>query len=211
MPTLAAIGTALLALLAPAPVAAADTAPPPPGQVAVEVVKVNGSGCRAHSAVAAISLDREAFTVIYSEYLAQVGGGAKPKEAHKTCNLDVRLDIPPGYSYAVERADYRGIGLLVSGARGVQKANYYFHGGARPVEQSHAFTGPYDDDWLTTDTVGSANLRWAPCGKSHKLQIDTELQVDPGTSNPATTHSLLTMDATDAVFSSTYRLTWKRC
>lgn len=55
--------------------------------------------------------------MLYSEYLAQVGGGAKPKEAQKYCNLDVRFDIPPGYSYAIASAQYRGFGELVTGAR----------------------------------------------------------------------------------------------
>lgn len=86
MTGLVAIGTAVLSLLAPPPAVAAAV-DPPPGQVVVEVVKVNSSGCRAHSAVAAISLDREAFTVTYSEYPAQVGGGAKSTEAQKYCSL----------------------------------------------------------------------------------------------------------------------------
>jgi hypothetical protein len=210
MTSLVAIGTAVLSLLAPPP-AVATAVVPPPGQVVIEVVKMNGSGCRANSAVAAISLDREAFTVTYSEYWAQVGGGAKPKEAVKNCNLDVRVDVPPGYSYAVESAEYRGFGQLESGARGIQKANYYFPG-PKPADRSHAFAGPYGGYWESIDTVASADLRWAPCGKSHKLQIDTELQVDGGTSNPATTLNVMAMDSTDGVLSaSTYDLTWKRC
>ncbi len=209
MSVLVTIGSVVLSLFA-IPTAAPAAVPPPPSPVVVEVVKMNGSGCRAHSAVAAFSADRTAFTVTYSEYLAQVGGGVKPKEASKNCNLDVRFDLPAGYSYAVANAQYRGFGLLENGARGTQVANYYFPG-PKPADRVHQFAGPFDDQWVHSDTVSAADQRWAPCGKSHKLQIDTALTVEAGTSDPATTLSLLTMDSSDGVLSSTYNLNWKRC
>src|SRR4051794_3787745 len=71
-----AIGSAALALLAPTALASAAHAqaapgwavPPPPDKIVIDVVTVNGSGCRPGTAAVAVSPDNTAFTVTYSEY-----------------------------------------------------------------------------------------------------------------------------------------------
>jgi len=201
-----AVSSVVLSLLAPWGVAAAP--PPPPGQVVVDVVKVNGSGCRHNTVAVAIAPDRTAFTVTYSEYLARVGPGTKPNDARKTCNLDVRLDIPQGYSYAIKQADYRGFGQLERGASAVQSASYYFPGGSKKADIERSFTGPFDDNWQTTDRLDDRDLDWAPCGRSRKLNIDTELLVSAHTSTAA---GLMAMDSTDGSIQTRYQFAWKRC
>jgi hypothetical protein len=203
-----AAGGVVLSLLAPSSVAAAP--PPAPGQVVIELVKANGSGCRKPTTEVDIAPDRTAFTVTYSDYLVQIGPGAKPKDARKECNLNVRLDIPPGYSYALSQADYRGFGQLERGVSAVQAASYYFPGGSKKADVKRSFRGPYDDNWLTTDRLADRDLDWAACGKSRKLNIDTELRVSAGTSTPTET-SMMAMDSTDGSVKTRYHFAWKRC
>jgi hypothetical protein len=50
--------------------------PPPTDHIVIDVVTVNGSGCPPGSAAVAVSPDNTAFTVTYSQYLAQVGVGS---------------------------------------------------------------------------------------------------------------------------------------
>jgi hypothetical protein len=206
-----AIGGLMASLAVPLSSAPAATqTPPPPGQVTIEAVTVNGSSCRPGTAVAVISPDREAFTVLYSEYLAQVGDGAPPAESHQKCKLNVEIRFPQGYTYAIVQADYRGYALLQPGASAVQRAVYKFQGDPPKVATEHAFTGPYDDYWLSTDVTPADSLVYAPCGKVRKINIDTELQVDAGTSAPGT-GSFVAMDSTDGSISATYRLAWRTC
>jgi hypothetical protein len=205
MLNLAAIGIVVVSLVSAVP------APPPPDRVRIEVVKVNGSGCRPRTAAAAISPDGEAFTVTYSEYLAQVGVGAKPNDYRKDCRLTLRLDIPPGFTYTIESVDYRGFAQLERGASGVQRASYHFQTQPKPSPVDHPFAGPFDDGWQTTDHTRPGDQSWAPCGQSRKLMIDTELEVNAGTSDPRTTTSLLVMDSTDGSVASTYHFVWRRC
>jgi hypothetical protein len=213
MLTLVALGAVVLSLVAPPaaqPAPSAAQQAPPADRISIEVVKVNGSGCRKQTAIPAIAPDGTAFTVTYSEYLALVGPGAKPRDAQKDCKLTLTLSIPAGHSYAVTQADYRGFASLATGATGVQTASYKFQGG-RPAESvARGFTGPLEESWQTTD-LPDADLDWAPCGKARKLTIDSELRVAAGTSDPATDTSLLAMDSTDGAVEATYRLTWKRC
>lgn len=184
---------------------------PPTDRIIIDVVTVNGSGCRIGTAAVAVSPDNEAFTVTYSEYLAQVGVGSKPTDFRKNCQLNLRVHVPQGFTYAIAQADYRGFASLVRGAKATQRANYYFQGSSQTVFASHPLNGPLEDDWQATDTVAVDALVYAPCGEQRNFNINTELRVDKGTSNPATTTSFVAMDSTDGSIKTLYHFDWKRC
>jgi hypothetical protein len=50
-----------------------------------------------------------------------------------------------------------------------------------------------------------------PCGEQRLFNINTELRVSAGTSNPATTTSFISMDSTDGSVETTYHFAWKAC
>jgi len=186
----------------------ADT---PPGNIVVDVVTVNGSGCPPGTAAVATSPDNTAFTVTYSEYLAQVGVGAAPTDFRKNCQLNLLVHVPQGFTYAIAEADYRGFAALASGATAVQRANYYFQGTTPTAVVSHPLAGPMVDDWLTVDATTVAELVYAPCGVQRNLNVNTELRVSAGTSDPSKTTSWITMDSTDGSFQTIYHFAWKTC
>jgi hypothetical protein len=183
----------------------------PPDKIVIDVATVNGSGCPAGTAAVAVSPDNTAFTVTYSDYLAQVGVGAKPTDFRKNCQLDLIVHVPQGFTYAIASADYRGYAHLEPGATGVQQANYYFQGQPQTTSKSHRFNGGYDNNWQATDTVDVAALVFAPCGEERNFNINTELRVSAGTSDPKNTTSFMTMDSTDGSINTTYHLAWKQC
>ncbi|MGW2558324.1 DUF4360 domain-containing protein [Streptomyces sp. NPDC001514] len=182
----------------------------PPDKIAIEIATVNGSGCKQGTAAVAVSADNTAFTVTYSEYLAQVGGGSAPTDFRKNCQLNLIVHVPQGFTYAVASADYRGYASLERGATAVQKASYYFQGSPDTAARNHPFSGPYDNNWQATDETEWGQLVWAPCGVKRNFNINTELRVKAGTSNPSKT-SFMTMDSTDGEINTVYRLAWKEC
>lgn len=204
-----AIG-ALLATAVPAQGPSTGIVDPPPDRIVIKVATVNGSGCPQGTAAVAVSPDNTAFTVTYSEYLAQVGGGSDPTAFRKNCQLNLIVHVPQGFTYAVASADYRGFAALQSGASSVQRASYYFQGSPNTEFRNHPFRGPYNDNWQATDTTDWAQLVWAPCGVQRNFNINTELRVSAGSSNPAQT-SFMTMDSTDGDISTIYHLAWKEC
>jgi len=199
------VAGSLIVSLAGAPAPAADD-PPAGGRLVIDVVTVNGSGCRPGTAAVGMSADNRFFTVTYSEYMVQVGTGGK-KHEKKKCKLDLVVRVPPGYTYAIAQVDYRGFAHLEPGATGLQTTSYHFQGQSQPVNTDHPFAGPLDDDWTTTDVTA---LVYATCGKVRTLNIDTEITANIGTADPATT-SVLAMDSTDGSLTTTYRFAWKRC
>ncbi|MBG0857843.1 DUF4360 domain-containing protein [Streptomyces spinoverrucosus] len=204
-----AIG-ALLATAVPAQDPSTGIVDPPPDRIVIKVATVNGSGCPQGTAAVAVSPDNTAFTVTYSDYLAQVGGDSDPTAFRKNCQLNLIVHVPQGFTYAIASADYRGFAALQSGASSVQRASYYFQGSPNTEFRNHAFRGPYNDNWQATDTTDWAQLVWAPCGVQRNFNINTELRVSAGSSDPAKT-SFMTMDSTDGDISTIYHLAWKEC
>lgn len=212
---------ALLALFASALFAAPAHAvgfldlevPPPTDKLVIDVVTINGSGCPAGTAAIAVTPDNTAFTVTYSNYLAQVGPRALPTDNRKNCQINVVVHVPQGFTYAIAKVDYRGYAQLMPGASATQQARYYFTGQTPTSYAQHPFAGGtagMDDFWFASDEVSIGGLVWAPCGALRNLNINTELRVNRGTSSAANT-SYITMDSTDGDLSTVYHFHWAEC
>jgi len=208
-----AIGSVVVSLFAPPAISTPieDSVAPPADQIVISVATVNGSGCPAGTAAVAVSPDNTAFTVTYSQYMAQVGVGALPTDFRKNCQLNLKVHVPQGFTYAIAKADYRGFSHLESGATAMERANYYFQGQSQTSFIMHPFSGPVEDDWQTTDSVDVAALVFAPCGELRNLNVNTELRVNPGTSNPRKTTSFIAMDSTDGSIKTVYHFAWMAC
>jgi hypothetical protein len=193
------------------PPGGAPNTTPPPDYMTIDVVTVNGTGCPAGTAAVAVSPDRKAFTVTYSQFMAQVGVGALPTDLRKNCQLNLRINIPQGFTYGIAQADYRGFAHLERGATGLERANYYFQGMSPTAYRNHNYAGPLSDDWQATDTTELAAIIYHPCGEQRLLNINTELRVNAGTSDPTKTTSFMSMDSTDGSVNTTYRFSWKTC
>jgi hypothetical protein len=205
----AAVGVALSIVGQPVSVASWPSTPPP-DKIIIDVATVNGSGCRPGSAAVAVSEDNEAFTVTYSEFLAQVGPGIPAADSRKNCQISLKVHVPSGFTYAIAQADYRGYANLMRGATALERANYYFQGQSPTAFVNHPFGGPLDDNWQTTDTTDIAALVYHPCGELRNFNINTELRVARGTSSPTLT-SFMAMDSTDGSIKTTYHFHWKTC
>jgi hypothetical protein len=206
----ASIVVGLVVVLLGSPLNAAGRAYAAPANgVGLDVLNVNGSGCRQGTTAVALSPDNAAFTVTYSGYLAQAGIGAGRNDGLKDCRINVRVTPPAGYAYTVDTVDYRGFASLAAGATAVEYATYYFNGSTRPPYRTYSFAGQFDDYWQTTDVASSP--AYGACGATRVLSIDTQLQVQVGSSDPAATTSFITMDSTDGTVRTTYHLAWRQC
>lgn len=210
MLNLLAAGALALSMLG-SPIIIEPGDPAPDEKIVIDVVTVLGSGCPAGTAAVAVSPDNTAFTVTYSNYMALVGVGAKATDFRKNCQLALQVHVPSGFTYAILQADYRGYAFLEKGASGVEKANYYFQGTSPTTMASHAWNGPMDDNWQSTDISDVTSLVYAPCGEIRYFNINTELRVNAGSSDTKTTTSLMSMDSTDVNISTTYHFAWKKC
>ncbi|WUH98896.1 DUF4360 domain-containing protein [Spirillospora sp. NBC_00431] len=181
-----------------------------PAGVTLDVATVNGTGCPPGTAAVALSASNDAFTVTYSDYIAQAGGTSAPTDERKNCQINLKVHVPQGYRYAISAVDYRGYASLERGAEATQLASYYFQGDSRTREFSESLSGPYSEYWQNTDLVDSSQLVWSPCGEQRNFNINTEVRADSGTSD-ASKVSFIGMDSTDGNVKTTYHYSWKRC
>ncbi|TWP50573.1 DUF4360 domain-containing protein [Lentzea tibetensis] len=203
--TIAAAAVAMATVVVPS----ADR--PPPGEVTIKVVTINGSGCPRDTVAVGVSPDNTTFHAIYSNYVAAVGVGARPTDFRKNCQLNLQVNVPEGFTFGITQVDYRGFVHLEPGATGMERGNFYFHGVPASEYKSHTWRGPLNDDWYATDTVDIGMPVYRPCGEARNLNINTELRVSAGTSDPKTTTSYMAMDSTDANVATDYHFAWKRC
>ncbi|WP_203218195.1 DUF4360 domain-containing protein [Nocardia brasiliensis] len=212
----AVVGAALFAFALPmsgSPVSGqpgSDWPGAPPDKIVIDVVTVNGTGCPKDTAAVAVSPDNTAFTVTYSAYTAQVGPGAGPTDFRKNCQLNLKVHVPQGFTYGIAQADYRGFASLAKGATALERARYYFQGNSPTDFVDHTFKGPFNDDWQKTDTTEVGAIVYLPCGETRNFNINTQLRVDAGSSDPKKT-SFITMDSTDGAINTTYHFAWKQC
>jgi hypothetical protein len=178
----------------------------PTDRVAIDTVKVQGSGCK-KTATVAMSDDNSAFTVTYSAYDVQVGPDAGKRADAKDCRLTLKMDVPKGFTYKIEGVIHRGYANLEKGATVEYVASYHFNGNGGTFESTKPIAGPFNDNWQVTDTRTSG---FEPCGKKRHFIIDTQLTID-GTNSAKTDSSYAMLDSTDASLHTDYKLFWKAC
>ncbi len=183
---------------------------PDPGTIFIKKLTYGGTGCPAGTAAVNLSTDATAFTLIFDNFLAQKGPGIPLAESRKNCQVNLLLHVPAGFPYAVASVDYRGYADLAAGAKGMQKSTYYFQGQAPTASAWTTWTGPYANNWQTRDEVATASLVWAPCGVERSVNINAQLQLQPGSSS-ASSQSIMSMDSEDGQFTTIYHLVWQHC
>lgn len=215
---LATFGAAIFALAIPMSGSPASgvplpdwNGPVPPDKIVIDVATVNGTGCPAGTAAVAVSPDNQAFTVTYSQYTAKVGIGAGPTDFRMNCQINLKVHVPQGFTYGIASADYRGFASLAKGATALERARYYFQGNSPTDFADHTLKGPFGDDWQNTDSTEVGAIVYQPCGEFRNFNINTQLRVDAGTSDPKKTTSFITMDSTDGSITTTYHFAWKQC
>ncbi len=188
--------------------APASASPAIPDGVSIEVVLVHGSGCLKETSSVVISEDRTAFTVNYSKYLVYTGGEAPPIASRNNCLIMLGVHAPADYTYGIRGADHSGFAGLQDGASGQVRTSYFFQGMQTDHVSSHQLKGPYLGHWVLTDRFPHPMVNYKPCGEERYLALNTELRVNPGSSD-SDRMSFLSMGSTHS--SARYDFAWKRC
>jgi hypothetical protein len=209
---LAVVLGALLALPLSVPAAAETTAEvpatdaAPSGNITVEVVANNGSGCAPGTATVYANANKTGFRVRYSDFLAEAGGSAATTDRRKNCQMSILVTVPAGWTFAIASADFRGRARLYAGATGLHRTNYYWQGSSQSATAEQEFAGPLHGFWATGDVAPV--LSYSDCGAQRILNVNTELRVDAGTS---TGRSSMSMRAAEGDVDTLFNIQWGQC
>lgn len=205
MTTFACKAGASLVLTLSAAAAFADA----PDNVTINNIVYAGSGCPAGSVAQNVSQDASAFTLMFDDYMAEVGPGVPFFAGRVNCQLNIDLSYPSGWSFTVISIDTRGFVELDPGVTALQQSSYYFQGQDGSAVMSSNAVGPIDTDYDLTDSLTSDALVWSPCGEQRSLNIDTEVRAN-NFGNP-TGNGLITTDSIDGQVTTVFAIQWQRC
>lgn len=183
-----------------------------PEYVRVRSISYAGSGCPAGSVALNISPDRRAFMLMFDQYVAEVGPGVPFNQRRKNCQINLDLDYPSGWSYAVRAMNHHGYVSLERGIRASQKVSLYFQGSAQTATLSSTLNGPLDQDYQIRDVLGLNSQVWSPCGSQRALNINTQIMVTNSGNSRA--HGMITADAGPGDLPSGLgglEIEWQRC
>jgi uncharacterized protein DUF4360 len=181
----------------------AATAPVPEGAGFIESVEYAGTGCEASGVTSAFSPDKQVVTSIFSAFVAAKGGASAAAEAKKNCLLMMQINVPPGWSYALESVDLRGFAGLESEVTASRQALYMIAGIPVHVTPRARWKGTFNEDYAQEDVGPKAPGPWSPCGGGQVLWIATQLEVS-NSARPSRSGQL-TVDTIDT------ELQWRRC
>lgn len=179
-----------------------------PRHVYVRSMSFGGSGCPAGSVAQNFSDDYGNIRFMFDEFVAELGPGISRRENRKNCQINIDLDYPQGWSYAISEGNFRGYVSLDQGVRSTITTSYYFQGQRERASLRSVFRGEIDDDYEMSDRLGISALVWSPCGAGRSLNVNTQVRIYSRSRNAS---GLMTLDSIDGGSSHTYGIKWRRC
>lgn len=177
---------------------------PPLGSISIKNVAHSGNGCRPGSVASNISPDNKALTFMFDDFIVELNGRGTSR---KTCRLNIELEAPLGWSYAIFNVNFRGYASLDQNTTAVQTTGYSVQNAARNIAKIN-FTGPIDEDYQTEMAIPVSTAPYSEC-LNPKVTIDAGIEV---TARPsALGNGLMTVDSIDGELTHQYSLVWKRC
>lgn len=160
------------------------------------------------------------------EFTAKVGANADVVESRKNCQLNIKIDFDPGFSFAIYSADYAGWADLDAGVTGTIKSTYYFSGetdqvcprfpplqsiesntnSARQTSVSSSLSGPFHGKYYKQDNVPV--VQWSPCGGDAMFNVNSEVALTPLAS---AANGLLAATREGGRFTNNLYFAWKKC
>lgn len=183
---------------------------PDPDKVYIKRITYAGPGCPHGSVVHNISVDAKAFTLLFDSFFAEIGPDLPSGHAKNSCVLKIDLRFPQGWSYTIFDVDYRGYASLDEGVRATHSSKYFYQSNPGDyVRFSRSAVGPFDDDYLISDSIGLSELVWSPCGRYRALNIETKIALNNSSNSEG--YGTITIDSIDGELSHIYGIKWMRC
>ena len=173
-------------------------------------IRTQGTGCNLGTVALNISSDRQAFTLSFSEFFAEITAGSGLTEAMSQCRVLFNTEQDAGWEYGVLGVNVRGAAFLDAGVRGRQVINF----GAlnRDGRSVLDLQGPVEQDYIHSDQASLQNVRWTGCRRNDNRQkdfaVNTRLVLN---SSSPDAQGLMTVDSIDGEIKQIYDLVWRRC
>jgi hypothetical protein len=181
-----------------------------PTQVQVSELSYSGTGCPAGTVASDLSEDRQAMTMVFSQFGVETFGAESERleRDRKNCQLQLKLHTPPGWQFTLFYMDFRGFASLGAETTGIHSTAYKLGGGEAVNLGKFILTGPYDDDYARIEDMALTATPWSDCNeRRQRLTINTAVAVR--SRNGSTGY--MTLDSIDGVIAHSYGIAWRQC
>lgn len=175
-------------------------------------IKTQGRGCNPQTVAIDIASDQRAFTVTFSEFIAELSASTNRREEQQSCRLIFDTEHAEGWEYTIVGVVFRGAAYLDAGVQGDQQVRFGTRG--KDAISRMNLMGPYNDNYQHSSQVNPAGRKWSGCkgkGQRHRTKdftIDANILLRSRMDN---VQGLFTVDSVDGEVSQTYQLAWRAC
>jgi hypothetical protein len=166
-------------------------------------VEFLGDACSEESATVAFSPDNQVFTAIFSDFVAAAGENTPAEQANRGCLIRAQVEVPDGWSYALESVDYRGFVQQDDDVTSTKDSLYLISDSSPFKTPTLRFEDETSEDFTNSDIGPGRPSPFSPCGGGQELWIVTQTQVDNDGDDDNS--GFLAMDSVDV------ELQWRRC
>jgi hypothetical protein len=140
---------------------------------------IGQNGCPGGTYSTVNSPDGSTLSILFDNFsVTSAPGSGNPNR--KFCNIQVSLNLPDGYTLGIYKVDYRGFSrlsakqfseLFVDYALGIRNKSRSYHRKTK---------GPYEGDFLCTETIGAGLMKRVGCGEEAVLNVSAALELNTG-------------------------------
>lgn len=139
----------------------------------------------------------------FDSFVVQAAPWLSRNEARKICSLMFDLQVPPGWTYAIESFKTEAtFATLPRGSAAEIRVMAPIRSGGEIARHIANVRGPLDSD-LVLQSPATSQLVFMPCGRPATLSMNIDARVGP--------QGILTGDSVDRSVSLNFKLVWKRC
>lgn len=177
-------------------------------------VTYQGSGCPQGSVNTVFSPDVSAFSILYDQFVMDVGGQTQETTDTKSCEVQIRVKLPFGTALNVESADFRGFVSLDGGVFAQHEVQHQI--GSNKLASfgfgSQLFQGPVQKNYLIQSQKPnfklSKLLRCLPLKREVTLSVRTRIKMTGG---EGARLGLMSVDSADGKIEQKYLVSLTRC
>lgn len=170
------------------------------------------NGCPAGSYSIVMSPDGTSLSLLFDQFNLESSGLPSTARPRKVCSITAPLNLPSNQSIGVYKVDYRGFAKLVAKQETTLEIQYFLgpHDNGRGRVFKRKVKGPYQGDYLFTETIGAGQMKRVGCGTAAVLKVDITLSLDGALSAG---EAMASLDTTDAASRRglVYHLDLKKC
>lgn len=181
-----------------------------PENITIKSASFIGEGCS--GAAALLSPDNLNLSIFYPSFFV-AHSGSSPDAGYEydsaNCRARIRMDVPPGYQFALVSGTGRGQAVIDANAQGEFNVKYGFNIFSLLTGRSSLkIPGPYANNYEHSFEMPVRATSWSSCDSYQRdLVVDAEAKVR----TRGNASALMTVDSSEYAVDHEYGLVWRQC